>query len=226
MRGQCIRPYQLRMSKSFTDADEFRLHLLMERARSHNRYSRGAMLKPTRSLTTRLLIFTSAMGLALSISPAPLAAKRLPDPIFKTLDGQPKKLSALRGQIVVVNFWATWCGPCQEELPRLTQIAASYSDKPVSFVFISIDEKKDRAKIPSVLAKLHVTLDSWADADTDTLGQFGLGEIVPATMVLDAQGAIVARVMGEAREADVRQPVDWLLQGKTGPAPSALTKRY
>ncbi|MGA8741663.1 MAG: TlpA disulfide reductase family protein [Terracidiphilus sp.] len=164
--------------------------------------------------------------LALAFLPVPLLAKRAPDPAFKTLDGQTRKLSALRGRIVVVNFWATWCGPCQEELPRLKQIAASYAGKPVSFVFISIDAPKDRGKIPVALAKLHVDFDSWVGADTDTLGSFGLGDIVPGTVVLDEHGEPVARVMGEARENDVRTPVDWLLGGKIGAPPTALTKRY
>ena len=127
---------------------------------------------------------------------------------------------------MVVNFWATWCGPCQEELPRLSQIAASYAGKPVSFVFISIDAPKDRAKIPSALARLHLSFDSWVNADTDTLGSFGLGDIVPGTIVLDENGEAVARVMGEAREDDVRKPVDWLRGGKNGEAPIALAKRY
>ena len=154
------------------------------------------------------------------------AAKHAPDPEFKTLDGQSRKLSSLRGQIVVVNFWATWCAPCQEELPRLSQLAASYAGKPVSFVFISIDEPKNRAKIPATLARLHVALDSWVNADTDTLDRFGLGNIVPGTIVLDEDGTVVARVMGEAKEDDVHTAVDWLLGGKTGTAPPALAKRY
>jgi thiol-disulfide isomerase/thioredoxin len=156
----------------------------------------------------------------------PLLAKRAPDPTFKTLDGQSHKLSALHGQIVVVNFWATWCGPCQEELPRLSQIAASYSGKPVSFVFISIDDPKDRGKIPGTLARLHVDFTSWMGADTDTLGSFGLGDIVPGTIILDEMGQPVARVMGEAKESDIRAAVDWLLNGRKGDAPTALTKRY
>ena len=157
---------------------------------------------------------------------APVLAKRAPDPGFKTLDGQTRKLSALRGQIVVVNFWATWCGPCQEELPRLAQIAASYEGKPVKFVTISIDEPKDRKKIPGVLERLKVPADSWVGGDTDMLADFGLGNIVPGTAVLDEQGEVIARIMGEAREADVRTAVDWLLGGRTGPAPAAVTKRY
>lgn len=164
--------------------------------------------------------------LALALASTPLLARHAPDPAFKTLDGQTRKLSALHGQIVVVNFWATWCGPCQEELPRLKQIAASYAGKPVSFVYISIDAPKDRGKIPTALARLHVDFDSWVGADTDTLDHFGLGDIVPGTLVLDENGEPVARIMGEAREDDVRTPVDWLLGGKTGSAPAALTKRY
>ena len=157
--------------------------------------------------------------------PAPLIARRLPDPSFKTSDGKTHKLSALRGQIVVVNFWATWCGPCQEELPRLSQIAANYAGKPVSFVLISIDDPKDRKKIPGALEKLHVSFDSWTGADTDTLAIFGLGDIVPGTLVLDQNGEPVARVMGEAKEEDVRKPVDWLLNNKNGEPPAPLTKR-
>ena len=139
--------------------------------------------------------------LAISLLPLPLFARRVPDPTFKSLDGEKHKLSALHGQIVVVNFWATWCGPCQEELPRLSSIAASYAGKPVSFVFISIDAPKDRSKIPSALAKLHVSFNTWIGADTDTLGSFGLGDIVPGTLVLDENGDPVARVMGGSKRS-------------------------
>jgi thiol-disulfide isomerase/thioredoxin len=154
------------------------------------------------------------------------AGKRAPDPGFKSLDGQTRKLSSLRGQVVVVNFWATWCGPCQEELPRLSQLAGSYAGKSVKFVLISIDEPKNRAKIPAVLERLHVPLESWDDADTDTMDRFGLGNIVPGTAIFDQNGEVVARIMGEAREEDVRTAVDWLLGRKAGPPPAAMTKRY
>ena len=54
----------------------------------------------------------------------------------------------------------------------------------------------------------------------------GLGNVLPTTMILDEQGEIVARVQGQAREEDVRKPLEWLLGGRTGPAPQAVTKRY
>jgi thiol-disulfide isomerase/thioredoxin len=183
-------------------------------------YRREIMSKAASRLSCCVMVLCWWLG------PIALNAKHAPDPAFKALDGQTRKLSSLRGQVVVVNFWATWCGPCQEELPRLSQLAQSYAGKPVRFVLISIDEPKDRAKISAVLERLHVRLESWDDADTDTMDHFGLGDIVPGTAILDEKGEVVARIMGEAREEDVRNAVDWMLGGKIGPPPAALTKRY
>jgi thiol-disulfide isomerase/thioredoxin len=199
---------------------EAQVNHLMEESPAGKRYGRKVMSKIRfRAVLCRVAICWLAMTI-------PMAAKHAPDPGFKSLDGQTRKLSSLRGQVVVVNFWATWCGPCQEELPRLSHLAESYAGKPVRFVLISIDEPKDRAKIPSVLGRLHVSLESWDDADTDTMDHFGLGDIVPGTAILDEKGEVVARIMGEARDEDVRSAVDWMLGGRTGPAPPALTKRY
>ena len=164
--------------------------------------------------------------LAAWLMPTPVLARHIPDPVFKTLNGQTRRLSSLRGQVVVVNFWATWCGPCQEELPRLTQMAASYAGRPVKFVYISVDNAKEARKIPATLERLKVSFDSWVNADVDTLGRFGLGEIVPGTIILDEDGKAVARIMGEAREDDMRRPVDWVLAGRKSAPPEALTKRY
>jgi thiol-disulfide isomerase/thioredoxin len=183
-------------------------------------YVQKAMSKAPSSLVLSI----AALGLfSLTVG---AGASRAPDPAFKALDGHTRRLSVFRGQVVVVNFWATWCGPCQEELPRLSRLAESYSDKPVRFVLVSIDEPKNRAKIPAVLERLHVGLETWDHADTDTMARFGLGDIVPGTAILDDKGQVVTRIMGEAREEDVRRTVDWLLGGRTGPPPPNLLKRY
>jgi hypothetical protein len=58
------------------------------------------------------------------------------------------------------------------------------------------------------------------------LERAGLGNEVPATLILDEQGEVVARVLGQARQEDIEQPLKWLLEGKNGPAPQAVTKRY
>jgi thiol-disulfide isomerase/thioredoxin len=168
----------------------------------------------------------SLLFLTLALLPEAALAARTPSLSLKDLSGQTQKLSSLKGRIVVLNFWATWCGPCQEELPRLSAMAQQYAGKNVHFVAVSIDEPKDRAKIEPLLHKLNVNLDVWAGADANTLDSFGLGNIVPATIVIDEKGEIVTRIMGEARTEDVSTTVDWLLGGRSGPVPEAKIKRY
>lgn len=163
---------------------------------------------------------------ALAMFRAIAGAESLPKLSLKDLSGQTQKLSALRGKVVVLNFWATWCEPCQEELPRLSRLSQSYAGKNVQFVAVSIDAARDREKIEPLLRRLNVNLDVWTGADLDTLEKFGLGNVVPGTMVIDEMGQIVTRVMGEARDEDVRTPLDWVLQGRVGSAPPPIVKRY
>jgi thiol-disulfide isomerase/thioredoxin len=176
--------------------------------------------------TSSLPVRASFLALTLLLALGSAQAKRAPNFDAKDLSGQSQKLSRLRGQIVVLSFWATWCGPCQEELPRLSQLSHEYVGKAVQFVAASIDDPKDRPKIQPFLAKNNIALNVWIGPDSGILQDFGLGEIVPGTVVIDEHGEIVGRIMGEARDEDVRSRVDWLLNGRQEPAPEALTKRY
>jgi thiol-disulfide isomerase/thioredoxin len=169
---------------------------------------------------------TSFLALTLLLALGSAQAKRAPNFDAKDLSGQSQKLSRLRGQIVVLSFWATWCGPCQEELPRLSRLSQQYAGKAVQFVAASIDDPKDRPKIQPFLAKNSIVMNVWIGPDSGILQDFGLGEIVPGTVVIDERGEIIGRIMGEARDEDVRSRVDWLLNGRQNPAPEALTKRY
>jgi thiol-disulfide isomerase/thioredoxin len=176
-------------------------------------------------LSACVLAFAACIAFPVSAS-----ARRVPELKLKNLQGQAQKLSALRGHIVVLNFWATWCGPCQEELPRLSKMAQEWAGKNVDFVAVSIDEHKDQAKIAPMLERLHVpsaaNFDIWIGSNSDTLSDFGLGDIVPGTAVIDTDGTIVTRIMGEARNDDVQAAVNWLLGGRVGTPPPALVKRY
>ncbi|MDQ1450717.1 MAG: hypothetical protein QOK38_583 [Acidobacteriaceae bacterium] len=163
---------------------------------------------------------------ALAVLAAAALAESAPKLSLKDLSGQTQKLSALRGKIVVFNFWATWCEPCQDELPHLSKLSQDYAGKNVQFVAVSIDAPKDHEKIEPLLHRLSVDLDVWTGADLDTLEKFGLGNVVPGTIVIDEKGQVIARVMGEARDEDVRTPLDWLLEGRAGLAPPPVVKRY
>ena len=152
-------------------------------------------------------------------------AKPIPELALKDLTGQKHRLSALKGNIVVLNFWATWCGPCQEELPLLSRLSDTYGGEPVRFVAVSIDEKKNPAQIAAFLAQRNIKLETWAGATTGTMAKVGLGDIVPSTLILDQTGEVITRITGEAREEDIRARLDWLLKGRPGQAPATSLNR-
>jgi thiol-disulfide isomerase/thioredoxin len=171
-----------------------------------------------------LRTFAAALLLATTLSG--FAAKPVPDLHFKDLAGHAEKLSSLQGSITVVTFWATWCTPCQEELPRIVQLQQEYAAKGIRFVAISIDTAKDRAKIQPFLQQHNITLDVWTGADADTLDRLHLGDEVPATIVLDKDGEPAGRILGEAHPEDIGIYLDWLLDNRKGPAPQRVIKRY
>jgi thiol-disulfide isomerase/thioredoxin len=153
-------------------------------------------------------------------------AKRAPNLELKDLAGKTHKVADLRSSIVVINFWATWCGPCRQELPLLSRLSQKYAGKNIHFVAVSADNVRDRVKIGQFLNQQKLSMDVWLGADLDMLERAGLGNVLPATMILDEQGEIVARIMGQAREEDVKIPVEWLLGGKVGRSPPAQINRF
>ena len=174
------------------------------------------MKSPIRAITVVLLIALSLFA----------QAKRPPSFEFKDLSGKNQKVSDLRGSIVVVNFWATWCGPCREELPLLAKLSKEYSAKKIRFVAVSADNARDRAKVDKFLAATPIDMDVWLGADLTTLDRANLGNELPATLIVDEQGEVVARILGQAREEDLRRPLDWLVNGKSGAPPEPVVKHY
>jgi thiol-disulfide isomerase/thioredoxin len=153
-------------------------------------------------------------------------AKRAPNLELKDLKGNSHKIADLRGSIAVVNFWATWCEPCREEMPLLSKLSQEYAGKKVRFIAASANEARDRAKIDAYLSHANLSLEIWVGADLDMLERAALGNELPATLILDEQGEIVARILGQAHEEDVRGPIEWLLGGRNKPPPLPVTKRY
>lgn len=169
------------------------------------------------------MVFAAVM---LALLTPQLFSKRPPNLELKNLSGKTTKVSDLRGSIAVINFWATWCAPCQEELPLLGKLEKEYARKNVRFVAVSADEAKNRAKLDRFVSAHQIGMEIWVGADLDMLERARLGNELPATLILDEQGEVVARILGEAREEDIRHPLDWLLSGRSGLAPDALVKHY
>ena len=117
------------------------------------------------------------------------------------LQGQNVSLQALEGQPVVVNVWATWCGPCRREMPLLEQAQNQYPD--VAFVMVNQGEKIDA--IERYLANEQLNLKHvWQDENLLTQQALGY-QALPSTYFIDAKGQLVDQSVGELKPQDLDQ---------------------
>jgi thiol-disulfide isomerase/thioredoxin len=140
------------------------------------------------------------------------------------VNGKRVHLRDYRGQVVVLNFWATWCGPCAHEMPLFVQAEKDYKSRGVTFIGASVDESKTRPGVLAFISKYDVTFPVWMGGSGDDLAKLGMGEAVPATAFLDQGGRIIARVLGEIRGTEITERIEWLLSDRTGAAPDALVR--
>jgi thiol-disulfide isomerase/thioredoxin len=127
-----------------------------------------------------------------------LARARVP-PNFRltTLDGQTLTLEGLTGKVVLLDFWATWCGPCREALPRIHELAQRFQGQP--FVVVSISMDKDETKWKEFIAKNGMTWMQYRDGyfEGPIAKMFDVNAI-PATFTIDADGVLQDQHVGDA----------------------------
>lgn len=143
---------------------------------------------------------------------------------LKDMQGKRAKLSDLRGKVVVLNFWATWCGPCNAEMPMLVKAANSYGDQNVAFVGASVDSAETVAKVGEFVKRLQIAYPIWVGATDEDMNRLQIGKEVPATLFVDAQGIVRARILGQMRPGEIEERVNWLLHNQKGDAPALLVK--
>jgi thiol-disulfide isomerase/thioredoxin len=142
--------------------------------------------------------------------------------VLKDASGERVRLSDYRGKIVVLNFWATWCAPCRDEIPYFVELEKEYRSRGVVFIGASLDDERTSRQIPDYLARYGVNYPVWYGAGRGDLDRLGFDQAVPATAFLDQEGRVGARVLGEIRRREIKERLDWLLGDWTGPAPQAL----
>ena len=172
----------------------------------------------------RRSIFCLIAVTMLSIAVAGESAERPAALMLKDMQGKKATLRDLRGKIVVLNFWATWCGPCNAEMPMLVSAANSYDTQRVAFVGASVDAPETQNKIAEYVSKLGIAYPIWVGATDDDMKRLRLGNSVPCTAFLDANGIVRARILGQMRPGEIQERVDWLLRDRAGNAPSAIIK--
>lgn len=166
-----------------------------------------------------LLLLVGALlgvaGVAAATQEAPLVAwtgGATPPLALKDLDGRPHELTDYRGKVVVVNFWATWCQPCREELPSLERLREAMRGRRFEAVAVNVAESESRVR--RFLNEVPLRLPVLLDRDRETQRAWKVRGL-PATFLLDREGVIRFWYLGELDWAQpaVLRTVESLLCG-------------
>jgi cytochrome c biogenesis protein CcmG/thiol:disulfide interchange protein DsbE len=156
------------------------------------------------------LVVVALLGYGLVSKPLapPQIGSPVPDFQLTAFDGSPMKLSSHRGQVVVVNFFSSWCEPCREEAAALQQTWQDYQGSSVQFFGIAYKDAASKAQ--TFLNEFDVTYPSTAEPGSRTARKYGVTG-VPETFVIDQQGKLVRHYLGAITKAQLSQEVSQLL---------------
>jgi thiol-disulfide isomerase/thioredoxin len=129
---------------------------------------------------------------------------------MKDVDGNDVSLSAYKGKVVLLNFWATWCGPCKAEIPGFVRIQEKYRDKGLVIVGYSVDDTADKAKAYAAEYKMNYPI-LLGEGREDVQDAYGPIWGIPASFIISKEGKVCRKHMGIAPEAVFEKEVAALL---------------
>jgi len=134
-----------------------------------------------------LLGLTLSVFAATSLASSDLTGQAAPDFALKSSSGDNLRLSEYRGDVVMVNFWATWCGPCRQEMPLLDELYSRYERVGFSLLGVNIDD--DSRKAMNMVSELGVSFPVLFDARKEVSKLYEV-EAMPVTVLIDREGTI------------------------------------
>ena len=165
-----------------------------------------------RRLLTTFAVAASLLGGGLLAS-SPAAAEQAADFSLRDLDNKSVSLSDFKGQVVLVNFWATWCAPCQVEMPHLQAMYTDLKDQGFVLLSVSVDDARSKARVKPLIKSKGYDFPVLLDTDTKLVSQYNPSKTLPYTFIVDRAGDIAHRHQGyhPGDETDLRAQVEALL---------------
>jgi thiol-disulfide isomerase/thioredoxin len=120
--------------------------------------------------------------------------RKLPNITLESLKGEKVELKSFKGKVIFLNFWATWCGPCKEEMPSMEVLQQQFKDKDFLFLAISVDYEGAKP-VRDFIAKQRYTFPVLIDQKGETLDLLDVKGI-PTTFIIDRQGAMLGIAIG------------------------------
>jgi len=148
----------------------------------------SALRRPARGRAAPLRVACAVLAVVASTASSAIApATAAPDFTLHAMGGSNLRLKEQRGRVVMVNFWATWCGPCRQEMPQLNRLYEKY--KSSGFVLLGVNVDDDTAKAAEVAAKLGVTFPVLLDTEKTVSKLYDLSTM-PSTVIIDREGKV------------------------------------
>jgi thiol-disulfide isomerase/thioredoxin len=129
---------------------------------------------------------------------------------LKDLGGVEQSLASLKGRLVILNFWATYCIPCRAEMPDLAAIQNEFAALGVQVIGASTDEPGDHVKVLQFIREMKINFPIWMGATTKDMVRFGLGGALPGTIVIGKDGKVVKVIWGVINKADLKRDLERL----------------
>ena len=139
-----------------------------------------------------------------------------PELALKDLSGAGRLLSAYRGRVVVLNFFATYCVPCRRELPSLVTFHDEYSGRDLQVIGVSAEGVGEGAKVRQFVKETRLNFPVWLGATADDMRRFGLRQMLPNTVIIGRNGRIATSVEGTFDPVKLRGQLEGLLAQPTG----------
>jgi thiol-disulfide isomerase/thioredoxin len=154
-----------------------------------------ALLAPSIAASADPMDLPAAVKDAFSKAGVPVAReKRLPkDFTLNTTDRKIVTLSSLKGKVVFLNFWATWCPPCRSEMPSMEVLHQRFQND--GLVFLSVDIMESNDEVAEFLAKNKLTFTTTLDNDGKVSNDYNI-QAIPATYIIDRDGKIIISTVG------------------------------